>query len=50
MTQYKYVQIGFTDERLEEMDQLVDESESLSSRNELVRKAVNQYFQRDGFA
>jgi len=39
MPQYQYVQIGFTDETLTELDELADELDI--SRSEAVRRAVD---------
>ena len=40
MPQYQYVQIGFTDDRLTELDRIADEQDI--SRSELVRQLVSE--------
>ena len=42
------VPIHFEPDTITELDELADQHET--SRAELVRKAVSQYLQRDGFA
>lgn len=41
MPQYKYVQVGFTDDTLEQLDDIANERDE--SRSEIVREAVEEY-------